>query len=242
MRLVAAYLRAEALELARHPGFVVPTVGFPALFYLFLGRWLAGGDPAAAMASYAAFAVFGVVFFQFGVGIAQERTSPWELYLRALPVAPWQRLAARLTAALAFGTASAGAVVAVALVRDAPALGPAGWARLAAALAAGALPFGLLGIALGYALSPKAALPLANLAYFGLAYLGGLWTGAAGLEGIAAQVSPVLPTRQWAEVVAAAAGTAAWRWAPLGWLGLWALALAVAARAAYRRSEARQFR
>jgi ABC-2 type transport system permease protein len=242
MRLVAAYLRAEALDLARHPGFVVPTIGFPALFYVFFGRWLAGSDPAAAMASYAAFAVFGVVFFQFGVGIAQERTSPWELYLRALPVAPWQRLAARLAAALVFGTASAGAVVAVALVRDPPGIDAAGWARLTAALAAGAVPFGLLGIALGYALSPKAALPLANLIYFGLAYLGGLWTGGAGLDGVAAAISPALPTRQWGDIVAGAAGAAEWHWPSLGWLALWALGLALAARAAYRRSEARQFR
>ena len=34
------------------------------------------------------FAVIGVAFFQFGVGIAVDRASPWEAYLRTLPVGP----------------------------------------------------------------------------------------------------------------------------------------------------------
>ena len=32
------------------------------------------------MASFAAYAVLGIAFFQFGVGIAAEREEPWESY------------------------------------------------------------------------------------------------------------------------------------------------------------------
>ena len=46
--LAFAYLRAETVELARHPGFVVPTLGFPALFFLLFGRSVAPGQAAAA--------------------------------------------------------------------------------------------------------------------------------------------------------------------------------------------------
>lgn len=242
MRIVVAHLRTEALELARHPGFLLPTLGFPALFFLLFGGGAAATHGAGAMAGYAAFAVFGVVFFQFGVGIAQERATPWQLFLRVLPAAPWQRLLARLGAAALFGTASAGIVIAVAAARGQATLTAGGWCRLAAALAAGALPFGLLGIALGYLLAPRAALPVANLLYLLLSYLGGLWTGPGGLHGVAATLSVVLPTRRWNDLVAGAAGVAPWQPAALAWLAEWGIAFAAAAIYAYRRDEARHFR
>ena len=236
-----AHAWAETVELLRYPAFVIPTVGFPALFYLFFGRTGTATSAGAGMASYAAFAVFGVVFFQFGVGIAQERSSPWQLFLRVLPVAPWQRLVARLCSAALFAIASAGVVIAVALSRSTIALGGFGWLRLVVALAAGAVPFGLLGVALGYLLSARAALPIANLVYLGLSYLGGLWTGPDGLHGVARSISPYLPTRQWSDLVVGAVGAAKWEPASLLWLAAYAAAFAGLARFAYRRDELRQF-
>lgn len=243
MRVVLAHLRAETAELARYPGYLVPTLGFPALFYVFFGRGSATPAAAAgALAGYAAFAVFGVVFFQFGVGIAQERSGPWQLYLRTLPVRPWQRFAARLGSATLFAALSAGVVAAVAIARGGAGVGGEGWLRLAAALVAGAVPFGLLGIALGYLLSPRAALPLANLLYLALAYLGGLWTGPGGLHGAAAAISPFLPTRRWNDLVTGAVGAGPWQPRSALWLAGWAALFAVAAATAYRRDESRHFR
>ena len=243
MKIVRAYAWAETVELLRYPAFVIPTIGFPALFFLFFGRAgsAAGAGASASMASFAAFAVFGVVFFQFGVGIAQERSAPWQLFLRVLPVAPWQRLVGRLCSAVLFAAASAGVVVAVALGRSTVAVGGFGWLRLAVALAAGAVPFGLLGIALGYLLSPKAALPIANLVYLGLSYFGGLWTGPDGLHGVARTVSPYLPTRHWSDLVVGAVGDGPWQTVPVLWLAGYAGAFAVLARFAYHRDEARHF-
>lgn len=241
MKVVRAHAWAETVELLRYPAFVIPTIGFPALFFLFFGRAGSAAAAGAGMASYAAFAVFGVVFFQFGVGIAQERIAPWQLFLRVLPVAPWQRLVGRLCSAALFAAASASVVVAVALGRSDVAVDWLGWLRLAAALAAGAVPFGLLGIALGYLLSPRAALPIANLVYLGLSYLGGLWTGPDGLHGVARTVSPYLPTRRWSDLVVGAVGTGSWQPVSVLWLAGYAVGFAVLARVAYRRDEARHF-
>ena len=241
MNIVRAHAWAETVELLRYPAFVLPTIGFPALFFLFFGRAGPAAGAGASMASYTAFAVFGVVFFQFGVGIAQERSAPWQLFLRVLPVAPWQRLVGRLCSAALFAAASAGVVIAVALGRSTVAVGGLGWLRLAVALAAGAVPFGLLGIALGYLLSPRAALPIANLVYLGLSYLGGLWTGPAGLHGVARTVSPFLPTRRWSDLVVGAVGAGPWQTGSMLWLAGYAGAFAVLARFAYRRDEARHF-
>jgi ABC-2 type transport system permease protein len=93
------------------------------------------------------------------------------------------------------------------------------------------------GIAMGYWSSPRAATPLATLAWLLLAYLGGLWATPAELPGWAEEISPYLPTRLWGEVTwAAVQGQAT----SLGdWLGLlaYAVGFGVLAMWGYRRDE-----
>jgi ABC-2 type transport system permease protein len=242
MRLVRAYARAEVLELLRYPSFSIPTLLFPALLFLFFGVPSEEADETILMASYAAFGVLAVALFQFGVGIASERASPWQVYLRTLPVSARVRFAARLLAAAAFSLASAGAVVAVALALTSAALGAAQWVRFGLALALGTIPFGLLGLAIGYWLTPKGALPVANLLFLGLAFLGGLWTGPEHLPDAVSSFSRLLPTRQWGEIVWAPVVREPWEWWP--WLGLSAYAAVFGLLAAwgYRRDEGQQYR
>src|SRR5207245_5830724 len=95
VNLALAYVKARTLELARLPAFTIPTVVFPAVLYLAVaGR--RHGDAAVVTAGFAAIAVLGVAFFQFGVGIASERISPWERYLRSLPAGPVPRIGGRV--------------------------------------------------------------------------------------------------------------------------------------------------
>jgi ABC-2 type transport system permease protein len=242
LRLVHVYARAEVLELLRYPSFSVPTLLFPALLFLFFGVPSEADDETILMASYAAFGVLAVALFQFGVGIATERTTPWQVYLRTLPVSARVRFSARLVAAAVFALASAGAVVAVALALTSTELTASQWLRLGFALVCGTIPFGLLGLAIGYWLTPKGALPVANLLFLGLAFLGGLWTGPERLPGAVDAFSPLLPTRQWGEIVWAPALDQGWDWWP--WLGLSVYAAVFGALAAwgYRRDEGQQYR
>jgi ABC-2 type transport system permease protein len=152
------------------------------------------------------------------------------------------RLAARLAAAAVFALASAGAVVVIALVLTSAALGVGQWLRVGIALAFGTIPFGLLGLTIGYWLTPKGALPVANLLFLGLAFLGGLWTGAASLPEAVDSFSPVLPTRQWGELVWAPALDRGWEMWP--WLGLvgYAAAFGLLAARGYRRDEGVRYR
>ena len=115
MTLVFTHFKAHVLEAARAPGYAVITLLFPAMLYLFFG--VPNGDDRMEanffMASYCAFAVLGIAFFQFGVGLAQDRESPWEVFLRTLPVSATERFAGRILTALLFGFA---AMVVVAVV------------------------------------------------------------------------------------------------------------------------------
>jgi len=236
MSALAAHVKASSLELWRYPSFSVSALLFPpALFLAFAHAYR---QPAETrLAGFAAVAILGVVFFQFGVGIASDRVSTWELYLRTLPVAPRVRIAARVCSALVFAAAAAAVVVAVALGSTEASLSPARWAALCAVLLAGAVPFGFLGIALGYLVRPRAALPVANLLYLPLSYAGGLWAGPRA----AAHAFDVVPTHAWGGLLWWAVGARGFDALPAGALAGWGVVFSAIAVWAYQRDEGERF-
>lgn len=240
--LVLRHVRAGTLELLRYPAYSVPTLAFPTLlFLLFAAPSLHGKNPDVAMAAFLAMAVLGVVLFQFGVGIAAERASPWESFLRVLPVPVWARLLARVLSALLFATAACAVLIATAVVATPVTLSPEGWLGLVLALLFGSLPFGFLGIALGYWIQPKAALPVANLLFLPLAYTGGLFGGPRSLPGSLAGVSPYVPTRQWGNWLWHAVDGDPWRPEPILLLAIYATVFALLSVWGYRRDEGERF-
>ncbi len=242
MRLVFLHARALTLELARHPAYVVPTLVFPAAFFLFFVAPAAAGPATVKMASFAGFAAIGVAFFQFGVGIAVERASPWERYLRTLPVGVGSRLGARVLSAALFAGAAAATLVVTALGTTDVSLSARRWSELAVVLGFGVVPFALLGIALGYWAPERGALPTANLLYLGLSYAGGLWIPPEELPSPVASVSPYLPTRSLADVLTATVSGSPF--ASRAWALLAAFAVLFGGLAAwgYRRDEGHRFR
>jgi ABC-2 type transport system permease protein len=241
MRLTLVHARAMTLELFRYPSFSVPTLAFPALFFLLFVAPRGDRDAPLLLASFAGFAFLAVAFFQFGVGIAAERESPWERFLRALPACAEVRFIARLVSGTLFGLASAGLVALAAVASTDARLPPLRWGALAVALVLASAPFALLGIALGYWASPRGALPIANILYLVLAFAGGLWTTPAHLPAAVASVSPLLPTRQFGNVLWGAAEGQLWQ--PRSWLLLlaWGSAFAVLAGWGYARDEGRRY-
>jgi ABC-2 type transport system permease protein len=241
MRLVLMHTRASILELVRYPAFSVPTLTFPALFFLLFVAPRRDADPTLLLASFAGFAVLAIAFFQFGVWIAAERESPWERFVRTLPLRARTRFAARTLAACVFGVSSAGLVAAAALATTDASLSAPRWLGLACALALGGVPFALLGIALGYWASPRGALPLANILYLVLAFAGGLWTTPQGLPASIASASSLVPTRQFGNVLWGAAEGRLWQ--PRDWLLLllWAAVFGAMAAWGYTRDEGRRY-
>ncbi|HWB23284.1 MAG TPA: ABC transporter permease [Gaiellaceae bacterium] len=236
------HARAATLELARHPAYVVPTLVFPAVFFLFFVTPGAGGASTVKMATFAGFAAIGVAFFQFGVGIAIERASPWERYLRTLPVGVGARLTARVFSAAIFATAAAAVLIVTAIATTNASLPLGRWLELACVLVIATAPFALLGIALGYWAPERGALPIANLLYLGLSYAGGLWIRPEDLPTGVAAVSPYLPTRALADVLSAT--VTGDPWLPHSWavLSIFAAIFAAIAVSGYRRDEGRHFR
>lgn len=244
MRLALAHARAETVNLARYPAYAVPTVAFPAILLLLFGRQFERGEPDRLLAGFAATALLTVAFFQFGVGIATSRTTPWETYLRTLPVGPTTRLAGRVLSALAFAAATVGAVTLVAFTVYGVEMPPWRLAALAVALLGGSIPFALLGIAFGYWLPPRAALPFANILFLPLAVGGFLWMRPT--QDVPHNVdvaSQLLPTRSWMEILdPIATGDRAVPLRHVAALAAWAFVFFAVAWWGYRRDEGERFR
>jgi len=238
LRLIFAHTRLMLLDLLRSPAYVIPTVFFPTMFFLIFAAPNARQASRADFVtlSFVAFAIIGVTLFQFGVGIAAERGRPWERYLRTLPVGAFVRFAARVACAMIFGLCAAALVAITARLTTPMDFGPMQWLRLAVYATAGAIPFVLFGIAIGYWSSARAAVPIANIFYLLLSFAGGLWMPPQFLPGIAATISPYLPTRQFGELLWSVVGAGNASRALLV-LVIYALVFAVLAAIGYRRDE-----
>ena len=241
MRLALRHAWAMTVELLRYPAYLVPTLILPSVFFLFFVSPAPRHDASVRMATFAGFAVIGVAFFQFGVGIAIDRASPWEAYLRTLPVGPSVRLVARLLSATVFAGAAATFLVVTAVATTAVSLPASRWAGLAVALLAGVIPFAFLGIALGYWAPARGALPIANLLYLVMSYVGGLWILPSRLPAAVEAISGFLPTRALSDGLAATARGAPVAWESWGALASFAALFAGVAVAGYRRDEGRRF-
>ncbi len=239
MKLLRAHTKAELLGLLRNPAFLIPTMLFPSMFFLMFAAANLKNASAAnfATGSFMAFAVFTVTFFQFGVGAANERENPWSSYIRTLPAPSIYRNAAKVAAAAVLALAAALVLILTSSASTPFDMPLERWPRVFTALAAGGLMMGMLGTALAYLVTPKAALPLANLIYLPLAFMGGMWMPPAMLPRIVQNISPYLPSRQWMELVWAA--VAGGRWSAAHWLAVagFTVAFALLAGWAQRRDQ-----
>jgi ABC-2 type transport system permease protein len=241
MRQIWAHFKAKILELARMPGLWVPMLGIPGALFLFFGARSTQDQVSViqAMVAYAAFGVLGVAFFQFGVLVAADRETPWEVYLRTLPVSPPARLAARVLAGLPFALAIIALIFLEAALLTPVQLGIPRWVLLCLALLLGSIPFGLLGIAMGYGAHPRAASAIANLLWIILAYAGGVWGEPIQPVRI---VSPYTPTRLYIDAIWPVAAGHGWQ--TQAWLGLLGYAAlgGILAVWGYRRDEGQNYR
>ncbi|MEO8888779.1 MAG: ABC transporter permease [Jatrophihabitantaceae bacterium] len=239
-------LRIQLDELAHIPAFTLPSLGLPLITYLIFGLPQVHSDAHAAagvFVSFAAFALLGIVMFQFGVGIAADRSSAWERFVRTLPASAGERFCARLILALFFSAAALVPLVICALATTPLHLDPLAWLRVLLALVVGAVPLGLLGIMLGYLLNERGALPITNLLYLPLSYLGGLFSsGGSELPAAVRHISPWLPTRQWGDLLIQFGLGSRIPGHQLLALAGYGAAFAAAARYGYRRDEQRQYR
>jgi ABC-2 type transport system permease protein len=246
-RAYALEAKYEFLKLVRMPGYAIPSIAFPAMFYLLFGvmfgRGTVGGLSMATylIATYGAFGVIGASLFGFGVGVAIERGQGWMLLKRASPMPPMAFFAAKLVMCTIFAVAVFSVLAALGVTFGNVRMPPAVWLRLGTTLVLGAIPFCALGLGLAYILGPNSAPPIVNLIYLPMSFLSGLWIPFEVLPPVVKAIAPFLPAFHLGQLalgaIGAGAGLPAWSHvAALGGFTLIGLGLAFWG---YRRDEDR---
>jgi ABC-2 type transport system permease protein len=197
MRSYLLEARYEFLRLLRTPSFAVPSLLFPALFYLLFGVLLnkSNGDAARyLLATYGVFGVMGAGLFAFGVTVALERDQGFLVYKRALPMPPGAYLLAKMAMALLFAMMISILLMSLAASVGGVSLRPSQWFLLFAVNLAGVLPFAALGLYLGSLIGGQGAPAVVNMLYLPMAFLSGLWLPLKMLPSWIGGMAPVWPS------------------------------------------------
>jgi ABC-2 type transport system permease protein len=190
--------RYEFLRLLRTPSFALPTLLFPALFYVLFGVVLAGARSGGDMgryllATYGVFGVMGAALFGFGVSIAVERERGFLTLKRALPMPAGAYLIAKMAMAMVFAAIISLILGTLAVTLAKVSLQPTQWALLFVINVLGVLPFCALGLFIGTLVGGSAAPAVVNLLYLPMAFLSGLWLPLQILPPVFAKLAPVWP-------------------------------------------------
>lgn len=197
MRVLLAEIRTQFLAVWRAPAFSVPTMLFPAMFYVFFGLLFSMSRsmhmPTWLLATYGVFGIMGPALFGFGVGIAIEKGEGWLRLKRVAPVSPLVPLLARAAMAMLFALLVFMILASLGALFGGVRMPRADWILLAVTLVAGAIPFCAIGLAAGLWLSPQAAPAVVNLIYFPLAFFSGLWVPLMIFAEWIQRLAPLLP-------------------------------------------------
>ncbi|MFI5894232.1 ABC transporter permease [Actinoplanes sp. NPDC051513] len=232
------------IETARTPIAVIGSAFWPAASMLAFVVPFVGSDPVYATyatASMITFAVMSTNLFQYGVGVAEDRVQPWEPYVRSLPTGALPRFAGRLLSGFALMAFSLLPVVLIAWLCTAATLSPLSFLTAVVVTFIISVPFILMGLAIGYSVPPKAAVVVAQVLFFPLAFAGGLMTAPGGAPGFVEDLAPYLPTGASVRLMWAAVGDYPVEIRSILSLIAWIVVLGGVALWAYRRDEGRRF-
>ena len=247
LSLTMVHLRYQFLETVRIPIAVIGNMLFPALalFFFVVPQEAVARDAVIATTSVASLGLFAIIsasMFTHGVGVAEDRAQPFDPYVRALPAGPVPRMVGRVGNGALFGLLGLLPLVVIGwLFTDATVTAPRLLAGLGVAVVA-AVPFVLLGMAVGFGMPAKAAIAAVQVILFPLAFAGGLFMPPELFPDWMATFSELLPTRAGRDLLVGAV-TGAEVYA-LAWpvLLAWTALFTALAVVAYRRDEGRRFR
>jgi len=188
--------KTETLRLLRTPGFCIPTLLFPIMFYTFFGIVFSmhpNTMPTYLMTTYAVFGVIGPALFSFGVGIAVERGQGWFDLKEVSPMPASAYIISRVTLTFIFALAIIVSLFAIGAIFGGVRLMHWQWTSLAITFVLGSLPFCAIGMTLGLYLKANSAPATVNLIYLPMGFLSGLWLPINFLPEVMQQFANLLP-------------------------------------------------
>ncbi len=179
---LGVYLREAGFQfwnVLRRPGFALPTIAFPTMFYVFFGLVFNrghGGDVATYMlATYGTFGIMAPSLFGFGVGVAMEREHGILALKRVSPLPPMAYFFAKMAMAMLFALIIVLLMFVLGALFGNVRLPHSEWFGLLLTLIVGTLPFCALGLAVGLRAGAQSSAAIVNLIYLPMSFLSGLW-------------------------------------------------------------------
>ncbi|QWT18329.1 ABC transporter permease [Bacillus sp. NP157] len=212
-RVAHAYLeeaRTEVLRYLRLPGFLLPTMLFPTVFYVMFGIVLGAHNSADAprylLASYGTFGVMAPGLFGFGVSLAIDREHGLLTLKRALPMPPGAYLAGKMCMAMLMAAVVSVLMLCIAVFAAGVKLGAGNMLGFFATEVLGVLPFCSLGLLLGTLAKGQSAPGLVNLVYLPMAFLSGLWFPLSMMPKVLQAIGPIWPAYHLDQLALSAVG------------------------------------
>ncbi len=199
LRIYFMEARSEFLIRLRLPGYVIPTILFPLMFYSLFGlshsqAALAGTTVGAyLLATFGSFGVIAISLFGFGVSVAVERGQGWMQVKRASPMPRFAYFASKIAMSMLFSVIMLLLLFILGIVAGHARMLFTSWMALAGTLLMGVLPFAALGLAIGYLAGPNSAAPICNLIYLPMSFASGLWTPIEFLPKTVQHIAHFLP-------------------------------------------------
>ena len=192
----------ELLKQLRLPVYSLSVTAFPLMFYTVFALLLNPHDaaiggttlPAYLIASYGTFGVMGASLFGTAAGLASERGLGWLELKRASPMPPAAYFLGKMVMSACFSTVIILLLMLLGAVFGGVHLGFWIGLKLLATLVAGSLPFGAMGLAIGYFAGPNSAASVVNLIYLPLSVCSGLWVPYMFLPKFIRQLAHALPS------------------------------------------------
>ena len=221
LRIVALESLYELLKTVRMPAYLLPTLLFPAMFYLLFGisfgKGQSYGEIGVAtylLSTYGAFGVIGCALFGFGIASAIERGQGWLLLKQASPMPIQAMFAGKLAVSLLMSAVVVEILAVLGLVVGDVPWQPGTLAALFGILLAGSVAFNAFGLVIGLGAGPNSAPAIANIIYLPMAFASGLWIPMHFLPDFLHRVAPTLPAYHLAQLalkpVGGDVGTAWW--------------------------------
>lgn len=209
VRVLGVELLDELRAILRDPAAlffsVAMPVGFYALFSAMFGAERIDGVAfdTTMLATFGAYGAVGVTLLNPGIGVAEDRARGWLRIKRVSAVPVATTLAAKVLAAVPCALLVLAAMTAVSLTRPGPGPDAPTLARLIGVLVLGALPFALLGLAVGFVASANATSAVLHAVLIPSAVASGLWMPLEILPEPVRAIAPYLPTYHLGELALA---------------------------------------
>ncbi len=242
---MVAFTRFEVVRILRNKRYIIFTIGLPLAFYfIYSGIYSKSSFQGTSFAAYymvsmAAFAGFGAALGAGGTRLAMERKNGWIHQLRITPLSATAWLGTKLTTALLVAVPCIGVVLIAGVAAHGVSLPATRWAQLVVSMVLATIPFGIMGMVVGYLFDEESAQAGQTIILLGLSILGGLWFPLSIFPAALRDVAKVFPSYGLGAVGRAALVGQGPGWVPVIGLMGWTVALGVALAWLYRRDETR---